>query len=562
MARRSFASLAMNPRALFIVAAALAGLAVGARLGGGRGERAALASRDVDGNSARDFPKSGASDPNETALGAALSELLHAKSSLRGMAELASTLDRLDSPRVALLLDRLEREQAPWPAQFDDRIAWIFKWWQKRDPSAASKWAQPRVEALAQEGPVGFTLEHTARAQFFAAWARANPQAAFDFARSHPHTGAARLLLKETLEAWSDRPVQERLAMLLDFPAGHARDVALEELHDGWAARDPAAAFASAQALPSGPVREKASAEVLLTWADKDAAAAFARYRALGLTDSVLLSKLLEKRAAKDPAQAIEWLQQLDPAQIARSAPKIVNAWVSRDPAGALSWALENGVRLSTSEEIFFELSHDGFRRSSSMGGGSVSPLATAIEAQPEATLRWLHALPAGADRERVLELATTVAKKPDQALTAFAALAPEAQARVASSVARLFEKEPERGQQWAASLQGGPARIAAWNGIGAFGGPDIELPPGLDHDAYIAGTLNRNGLVTPLAERFATVLKIQDPAMRHASFDGVMAGYSYMNDSAEQTREALNTASVPEEWKQPWRERMEKPKK
>ncbi len=546
----------MNARALFIVAAALAGLAVGARWSS---ERPAPASRDAEVNSARDLPGSGASDPNETGLGAALSELLHAKSSLRGMAELAGALNQLDSPRVALLLDRLERAQPAWPEQSDERIAWLFKWWLKRDPAAAGEWAQPRIAALALEGPLGFFLERSARAQLVAAWARANPQAALDFARSHPHSGAARLLLKEVRTAWSDRPVQENLAMLLDFPASHARDLALEELHNGCAVRDPAAAVTSAQALPPGPVRAKASAEVLLQWADKDAAAAFARYRALGLTDSVLLSKLLEKRAAKDPAQAIEWLQQLDPAQIARAAPKIVNAWVRRDAAAALGWALENGIRLSAGEEMFFELKHDGFRRSSSMGGGSVSPLATALEAQPEATLRWLQALPAGAERDRVFELAATAAKKPDQALSAFAGLTSEAQARVAATVARLFEKEPARGQQWASSLPGGPARLAAWTGIGALSDADIELPPGLDRDAYIAGTLNRNGLATPLAGRFATVLKIQDPAMRRASFDGVMERYSYRKDSAEQTREALNAVSVPEAWKQRWRDQFEK---
>ena len=545
----------MNSRALFIIAAAVIGLAAGALWSGWRGDGPARTARGADGNSSRDFSKSGASDPNETALGAALSGLLQEKISLREMAELAGALDRLDSPRLALLLDRLEREQA---GQSDNRIAWIFQWWLKRDPAAAGEWAQPRLAALAGEGPLGQTTEGTARAQLVGAWARANPQAALDFARSHPHSGAARFLLKVRI-GWSDRPVQEELAMLLDFPAGHARDVALEELHSGWASRDPAAAFASAQALPPGAVREKAVAEVLLTWANKDAAIAFARYRTLGLTDSGLLSKLLERGAWKNPAQTIEWLQQLDPAQIARAAPKIVNAWARRDPAAALSWALENGVRLSTSEEIFLELNHDGFRRSTSMGGGSISPLATALEAQPEATLRWLHALPAGADRDRVFELAATVAKTSDQALSVFAGLAPEAQTRVASSVARLFEKEPARGQQWAASLPGGPARVAAWKGIGALSAPDVELPPGLDRDAYIAGTLNRNGPAVPPAGKLATVLTIQDATIRHASFDEVMEQIGYMKDSNEATREALKTVNVPEEWKRRWRDQMEK---
>ena len=545
----------MNPRALFIIAAAAIGVGVGALWSGWRGDLLTQTARKTDEKSSGDSQITNASDPNETALGAALSGLLQEKISLREMAELASALDRLDSPRVTLLLDRLEREQA---GQSDNRIAWIFNWWLKRDPSAAGEWAQPRLAALAREGPLGQTGEGSARGQLVGAWARANPQAALDFARRHPHSGAARLLLKVRI-GWSHQTVQEDLAMLLGFPAGRARDAALEELHRGWASRDPSAAFASAQALPPGAVRDKASAEVLLRWADKDAASAFARYRSLGLTDSALLSKLLEKGAGKNPAQAIEWLQQLDPGQIARAGPKIVNAWARRDPAAALSWALENGVRLSASEEIFFELNHDGFRRSGSMGGQTTSPLATALEAQPEATLRWLHGLPAGADRDRVLELAATSAKKPDQALAAFAGLPPEGQTRAAPSVARLFEKEPARGQQWAASLPGGPARVAAWKGIGALSAPDLELPPGLDRDAYIAGTLNRNGSAVPPAGKLATVLTIQDATIRHASFDEVMEQIGYMKDSNEATREALKTVNVPEEWKRRWREQMEK---
>ena len=264
-------------------------------------------------------------------------ELLQPVNSLRGMAELAGALERLDSAQIAQLLDRLEREPPGWPAQFDDRITFIFQWWLKRDACAANAWMQPRIEAMAQEGPLNEVFDSMGKGQLVGAWARANPEAALEFARKHPHSGSARLLLKEVLAAWRDRPKPEQLALLLDFPASHARDVTLENFHEAWASGDPAAAFASAQNLPPGAEREKATAKVLLSWANKDAETAFARYRALGLTDSVLLSELLEKRAAKDPTAAIEWLQQLDAAQIARSAPKIVNEWVKRDAAAALS---------------------------------------------------------------------------------------------------------------------------------------------------------------------------------------------------------------------------------
>ena len=60
-------------------------------------------------------------------------------------------------------------------------------------------------------------------------------------------------------------------------------------------------------------------------------------------------------------------------------------------------------------------------------------------------------------------------------------------------------------------------------------------------------------------AEKLAKVLQIADPAIRRTSFDEVMQSYLTFNSFAEQTREALEATSVPEEWKKQWRERMAK---
>jgi hypothetical protein len=385
-----------------------------------------------------------------------------------------------------------------------------------------------------------------------------NPQAALEFARSHAHTGVASLLLKRVLAVRGDRPAQERLALLLDFPASHARDVALVDFHRSWASRHPAEAFASVQSLPSGPVREKATSEVLLSWADKDVPKAFAQYRAVGLSDSVLLSKLLAKRAAKNPAEAIEWLQQLDAAQIARGAPKIVNAWVEHDAPAALAWALENGVRLSMTSTPFFEVHHDGFQRSSSMGSEDIAPLATALKKQPEATLNWLQNLPAGAERDRLLEIAVAGAKAHEQAVTLFSMLAPEAQTRTAAQVANTFQKDLDGGCKWAASLPAGPARARAWEGIGALWFADAEPQAGPDRDAYLIGSLRRDGIVPPPGERLAIVYRIDDPVRRHDAFDEMMERYSRFGDFPKDMRSELEAASVPEEWKKKWRAQMD----
>ena len=99
----------------------------------------------------------------------------------------------------------------------------------------------------------------------------------------------------------------------------------------------------------AGPARDRTLAHVLGLWPEEYAATAFVQFRALGLTQTAQFFNLLIMGAARDPAQTIEWLLQLDTWQFARYAPLVVETWAGRDPAAALAWALANGVRLSAS---------------------------------------------------------------------------------------------------------------------------------------------------------------------------------------------------------------------
>src|SRR4029453_6794149 len=98
----------MKRHLLILGASAVAGLATGTLSKGWRGKPSGANDSSKTAQSPHSAQLNSPSDPRETALGAALGELLQAKSSLRGLADLASALEQLDSPRIATLLDRLE----------------------------------------------------------------------------------------------------------------------------------------------------------------------------------------------------------------------------------------------------------------------------------------------------------------------------------------------------------------------------------------------------------------------------------------------------------------------
>jgi hypothetical protein len=554
----------MKTRVLIVAFAAVGGWALGWFAGDARPvagmKKGASQSGEADGGAFH-----GSSDRREVSLGNALLELRISRPDLASFVRFGAALEQLDSAQIARLLERVERVSQPFR---DGRLAWLFARWMKHDPAAAEAWIRPRLDALAQDGPNGgFDYESNARVKLALAWAKADPEAAFAYAKQRGRSGIAAALLREAMKAQGKEDFQERIAMVRVTLSGVARDKMLRELHRDWAQKDPAAAFASAQALDPGLQRDKAIGETLTAWASKDAATAFAQYRALGLKDPVLLSKVLEKNAEKDPQQTLEWLQQLDATQAARCIPRVVMAWAKHDPMAALDWAVANGVSLSGRWESTMSIEHAGLGRSTSSWGMPINPLGTALKEKPEETLAWLRGLPSGEMHDHAMETAIRSSDNAKQALSLFVTLPPEAAARTASRIATLLHSDLEAAREWAASLPAGAARAQAWETIGQMTEKTFDLPPGPDRDAWLSGGLNRGGAVHAPAERLASLLEIGNPVLRRDMVDQFMEGYvdaiwwssSNTSDSRWSEQEAaaravLEQANIPEEWKQRWR--------
>ena len=505
---------------LLTTGAALAGFAAGSFFIHARNSEASaknLASENGNADGVRrDSAASGRSP--EDVFGAALSALFR-QNDLRGLAEMGTTLGELDSAQIATLLDRLDKESS---RQMQDRCAWLFSWWSKRDPKAAAAWFRPQLDAAAQDGrPSSGGMN--ARAQKIAAWAKMDPLAALEYAREHLHQGIATELLRDAMGGWADENAEQHLAVLLAFPEGKARTAGLEMF--------------------------------LRSWAKRDAAGALAQYRALGLSNSQLLSGLLRTVGESNPMQALDVLAQFDAAQIARSAPALVEQWAKSDPAAALGWALAHGVGINHRYEDTGRVEHNSFRRESWSGGHYFNPFNKALEKQPAATLAWVRSLPPGADRDRLLELAATSGKDFEQTLGLFSELPADAAARVANRIGAFFQSEPERVQKWAASLPPGPAREETWQGIGAVTKEELPLPPGPDRDAMLSGMIRTFQNEKTTEQALALAVKIGDPLLRRDVIDEAMNDAVNLHpDKAEEARALLEKTNIPDEWKQRWR--------
>jgi hypothetical protein len=190
----------------------------------------------------------------------------------------------------------------------------------------------------------------------------------------------------------------------------------------------------------------------LRNWAERDAASRFAQYRALGLSDPSFSASVLRSGAAANPAQALEWLAQLDAAQFARGASEIVETWAARDPSAALGWALEHGVSLAASVERTYGVAHSSLGRTNLVLVNRLDPSGTALEKQPAATLAWVRSLPRSGPRSSSWNCAREHRRICDQALALFSELPADAAARVAIRTSvTTYHIDPERVQQWAA---------------------------------------------------------------------------------------------------------------
>lgn len=543
----------MTRRILAISAAGLAGLILGTLPGllphsEGSGMRS-----DPDTTRTPPVPThqgASAAAPEEL-LGIVLS-MFSGEMNLEDLARMESVLERLSPMQMSALLDEIERSTGPLRSE---RLPSLFALWQKRDPRAATAWIQPRLNTAAQDGPDSRYLEYTPRGGLILAWAKASPREALEYARSHARTGLATQLLAAAVRNWPESDDRTRLALLLDFPQGAARSGALASLLADWTKREPSAALATAQALESEEERQKTTAGILRAWPQKDAAIALEQYRTLALDDIPLLSDLLSDYVKVDPVRTANWLESLDAAQLGQCGPEVVEQWAERDPAAALTWALEHGLSIGLQWDVEQGMVHESLGRRNDDEYRRTQPLATALEKQPEKTLAWLRSLPPGPERERLIETAAVELKDVEQAVALFSSLPPEAAARTAFGVALKFNGS-ERGPQWAGSLPPGLARLRAWEGIGDQASKALDLPPGPDRDAMLSGLAQRNTLTNPI---FALehMMQIADPIRRRDIFEEVVESNIPFESRVKQVSEWLNSSTVPEEWKHRWREAL-----
>src|SRR3954464_3559156 len=138
-------------------------------------------------------------------------------------------------------------------------------------------------------------------------------------------------------------------------------------------------------------------AQVLGDWAAQDPRGALEALIELlpelhaGVLGNPLISQIAERIGEKDPRLVLDWLEAL-PDEF-RLTPSIAAArqWAKTEPEAALSWCMEHEIDVAHNKWERFTMSTDGV-------------LAAALRAQPDAAVGWLEHLPAGPERDRLLE--------------------------------------------------------------------------------------------------------------------------------------------------------------
>ena len=515
-----------------------------------------------------DAPASGsgkgmaAYDAEDGKLSAALTALKEPRN-FREVARLGGLLAALDSGQMRGLLDRIEK----WPSQeADSLVPRLLANWTKRDPEAATAWMQPRLARYLQDPQFGNGFADF-KTNLVRAWAANAPERAGAYARAHPGSKLAEIALHNAIFAWPDTDYAHRFELLREFPAGKSRQKVVTSLCMTWAMMDRTAAFAGASSLPPGPEREGALGQILSRWAGDEPLVAFEKARVLGIENPALLLVMAKQSARRDPVATARWMEKQDAGLIAQIGSAVAKFWAESDLAAAFTWAEEHGISLmDTGAALMRKNSGDLFAGDVAEIGAD-SPFSKAMHEKPDAVLAWVRALPAGAARERYLELASRALPEGKNAQPLLAELPPESAARSAAEIAsELALKDVGAAQAWAASLSGA-AREGAWAGVGKY--REGPLPaPGLDRDAMLGGIANSRAVRNPV-QALDRVLEIGDPALRRRTFDDVLwqvnrgdvqlgggAWTPGASDAVKQeVREWLQSAKIPEEWKKPWRE-------
>lgn len=484
--------------------------------------------------------------------------LLFQSHSFRDLAELGAVLSKLDNARIGELLDRLDRPGV------ENRTALMHRlmaYWTKRDPDAATAWMKPRLAQLLWDNlrfgySWGFVSDDP-DGTLVRAWAQNAPDLALEFARQHPGSSMAGVILMNLIDGPLAQNDAESWQLLSTFPDKKQRERGMEVFFNKFRSRaesDYGATERAALALPPGAARNRAMEEVLAQWTGDDPAAALTKFRALGVEFPALLPLVAHRAAQQNPERVAQWLESLATSDVERCGGILVADWAKRDPRNAFAWAQKHGISLTETARIHAESDNpEPWWKEYPVSGKT--PMQTAMSDNPEATMEWLRSLDPGPERARLIELAFMDAREGLDIGMLASELPGDAMGRIAVNVG-MFRNEAKDLEKWADEWPAGQGRDAAWMVVGARKPDAASLPAGPDRDAMFSGAMKR---FQSSPERALEYLqRIDDPNRRRQAFDDMICGLRPSVDvEFERIRlyqQWMENPGIPEEWKKPWR--------
>lgn len=540
-------------KALALMVTVAVGLVIGALLG--TADRRTTSAAPPDAATNIDEPKAGTDDHPGRGLAFAPDDerMVRVFSALQEPLVLKKRFELFEALRdlTAQDLPKLVRQAESFPFLTRNEVlpALLDRWFEL-DFDAAQKWMRT----------------HPKEFMAIKAWAKANPEEAVREAFAMEADWRSTRLLQEAIRHLAADDPAAQVARLKTLPSGKLRNDVFRNVLAAWSKNDPAAAYAALAEIPPGRTHDDARDGVLHDWAERDPAGALAQVTKIlptlkaGVLGNELITDLAERIGKKDPHLLLEWLSEL-PVEF-RAAPAIgaARVWAAKDPVAALDWCLANGVDVARG-------------RRSGFNSWQAGVLGEALAAHPDTTLVWLQQLPAGPDRERLLERALhdSLWRVPEEqlfregnafAMRLFNELAVESQVRATT---KLGEKRAQRGDltdlhEWAENFSAGAARANAIAGaMRASYERDASRVEALlasttssaDRDAALRGLAGAMSNSAP-AEAATRALGINDPSIRRETLGTVVTAWQNL-DPARADAWLNDTATIPDAWKQLW---------
>jgi hypothetical protein len=280
-----------------------------------------------------------------------------------------------------------------------------------------------------------------------------------------------------------------------------------------------------------------------------------------GVLGNEQVSSILKEIAGKDPRMALDWLSGLPGEFRTSPATGISREWAKKEPLAAIQWCLENGVDPARADWH-------------GLSSWDPSPLGGAMEKAPTEIFEWLSALPAGNDRDRLLETAfmESMWHTPGKQLFGEnAAMAwefynalPEDSQIARASLFGQKRVEYDRTGDPSAWIQDFPSGAIRQNAIdGAMGAlyqrnaASAEkflaaMAPGPDYDAALGSMSMLMSRKEPAAAA-ERAMQISNEVLRQETLQAIVV--PWLQREAENSQKWLQSAAVPDAWKTAWKQ-------